>query len=110
MAEPDLGAATKEAREALAALNLKAEIARLSRPPPPRPLPQPEPGGAPSNAALSLASIGCARGCRQTWTTAGRRRWGLLFGARSGSRSFSRNRYYDGRVGGLSVKHSINFS
>ena len=67
MAEPDLGAATKEAREALAALNLKAEIARLSRPPPPRPLPQPEPGGAPSNAALSLACIGCARGCRQTY-------------------------------------------
>ena len=55
--QPDLGAATKEVREALAALKAESEAAKDAIAAPPAA----EEGGAPSNAALSLACIGCFR-------------------------------------------------
>ena len=55
--KPDLGAATKEVREALAALNAEGEAAKAAVTAPPAAAP----GAAPSNAALSLACIGCFR-------------------------------------------------
>ena len=60
--QPDLGAGTKEVREALTALKAEseakaqAEAAAATTPPPAA-----DEGGAPSNVALSLACIGCAR-------------------------------------------------
>ena len=57
--QPDLGAATKEVRVALAALKAESEAAKAAA----AALPaagEPE-GGAPFNVALSLACIGCAR-------------------------------------------------
>ena len=65
--QPDLGAATKEVREALKALKAESEAAKAVAAAPPAA----RMGGAPSNVALSLACIGCAR-CRQTCPTAGR--------------------------------------
>ena len=55
--QPDLGAATKEVREALAALKAESEAKAAADTAPPAA----EVGCAPSNAALSLACIGCAR-------------------------------------------------
>ena len=55
--QPDLGAATKEVREALTALKAESEAAKAAAAAPPAA----EEGGAPPNAALSLACIGCAR-------------------------------------------------
>jgi len=55
--QPDLGAATKEVREALTALKAESEAAKAAAVAPPAA----EEGGAPSNVALSLACIGCAR-------------------------------------------------
>ena len=55
--QPDLGAATKEVREALAALKAESEAAKAAAAAPPAA----DEGGAPSNVALSLACIGCAR-------------------------------------------------
>ena len=52
---PELGAATKEVREALATLKPESEAAAKTAAPPPAER------GAPSNVALSLACIGCAR-------------------------------------------------
>eukprot|EP00964_Phaeocystis_antarctica_P112294 scaffold76485_cov51-Phaeocystis_antarctica.AAC.2 len=54
---PDLGAATKEVREALAALKAESEAAEATATPPAAE----EGGSAPPNAALSLACIGCFR-------------------------------------------------
>ena len=55
--QPDLGAATKEVREALAALKAESEAAKAAAAAPPAA----DEGGAPSNVALSLACIGCFR-------------------------------------------------
>ena len=55
--QPDVGAATKEVREALAVLKAESEAAKAAAAAPP----PAEEGGAPSNAALSLACIGCFR-------------------------------------------------
>ena len=55
--QPDLGAATKEVREALAALKAESEASKAAAAPPAAG----EVRGAPSNAALSLACIGCYR-------------------------------------------------
>ena len=55
--QPDLGAATKEVREALAALKAESEAAKAAAAAPRAA----DEGGAPSNVALSLACIGCAR-------------------------------------------------
>ena len=55
--QPDLGAATKEVREALAALKAESEAAKAAAAAPPAA----DEGGAPSNVALSLACIGCYR-------------------------------------------------
>ena len=56
--QPDLGAATKEVREALAALKAESEAAEAAAAAPPAA----EEGGAPPNVlALSLACIGCFR-------------------------------------------------
>ena len=55
--QPDLGAATKEVREALAALKDASEASKAANAAPPAA----EEGCAPSNVALSLACIGCAR-------------------------------------------------
>ena len=54
--QPELGAATKEVREALAALKAESEASKAAAAPP-----AVDEGGAPSNVALSLACIGCAR-------------------------------------------------
>ena len=54
---PELGAATKEVREALATLKAESEAAAKAAASPPAAVPR----HAPSNAALSLACIGCAR-------------------------------------------------
>ena len=54
--QPDLGAATKEVRVALAALKAESEAAKAATAPPAA-----DEGGAPSNVALSLACIGCYR-------------------------------------------------
>ena len=56
--QPDLGAATKEVRVALNALKAESETAAA---PPIAAPPAADEGGAPSNVALSLACIGCAR-------------------------------------------------
>ena len=56
--QPDLGAATKEVREALAVLKAESEAAKAAADAPP---PAADEGGAPPNAALSLACIGCYR-------------------------------------------------
>ena len=55
--QPDLGAATKEVREALAALKAESEAAEAAAAGPPAAIER----GAPPNAALSLACIGCFR-------------------------------------------------
>ena len=55
--QPDLGAATKEVRQALAALKAESEAANATAAAPPTT----DEGGAPSNVALSLACIGCLR-------------------------------------------------
>ena len=55
--QPDLGAATKEVREALAALKAESEAAKAAAAAPP----VADESGAPSNVALSLACIGCLR-------------------------------------------------
>ena len=55
--QPDLGAATKEVREALAALKAENEATKAAAAAPPAA----DKGGMPSNVALSLACIGCAR-------------------------------------------------
>ena len=55
--QPDLGAATKEVREALTVLKAENEAAEAAAAAPP---PAGE-SGAPSNVALSLACIGCYR-------------------------------------------------
>ena len=55
--QPDLGAATKEVREALAALKAESEAAKATATAPPAA----DESGAPSNVALSLACIGCYR-------------------------------------------------
>ena len=55
--QPALGAATKEVREALAALKAESEAAEAAAATPPAAVEC----GAPSNVALSLACIGCAR-------------------------------------------------
>eukprot|EP00964_Phaeocystis_antarctica_P040022 scaffold22877_cov30-Phaeocystis_antarctica.AAC.1 len=54
--QPDLGAATKEVREALAALKAESEAAKATAAPPAA-----GEGGAPLPVALSLACIGCYR-------------------------------------------------
>eukprot|EP00964_Phaeocystis_antarctica_P127280 scaffold90946_cov61-Phaeocystis_antarctica.AAC.2 len=54
--QPELGAATKEVRVALAALKAESEAAKAAAAPPAT-----YEGGAPSNVALSLACIGCFR-------------------------------------------------
>ena len=54
--QPDLGAATKEVREAMAVLKAESEAATAATVPPAA-----DEGGAPSHAALSLACIGCLR-------------------------------------------------
>ena len=54
---PELGAATKEVREALATLKAESEAAAKAAASPPAAVPR----RAPSNAALSLACIGCLR-------------------------------------------------
>ena len=54
---PELGAATKEVREALATLKAESEAAAKPTVAPPAAAKH----GAPSNVALSLACIGCAR-------------------------------------------------
>ena len=56
--QPDLGAATKEVRVALAALKAESEAAAT---PPAAAPPAANQGCAPPNAALSLACIGCFR-------------------------------------------------
>ena len=55
--QPDLGVVTKEVRVALAALKAESEAAKAAAAAPPAAAG----GGAPSNAALSLACIGCYR-------------------------------------------------
>ena len=52
--QPDLGAGTKEVREALTALNAESKATEATAAPPPA-------ANAPSPAALSLACIGCFR-------------------------------------------------
>eukprot|EP00964_Phaeocystis_antarctica_P135026 scaffold99371_cov50-Phaeocystis_antarctica.AAC.1 len=63
--QPDLGAATKEVREALTALKAESEAAKAAAAAPPAAEatapPAADEGGAPSNVALSLACFGCAR-------------------------------------------------
>ena len=54
--QPDLGAATREVREALTALKAEREAAKAAAAPPAA-----DEGGAPLPVALSLACIGCAR-------------------------------------------------
>ena len=54
--QPDLGAATKEVREALTVLKAEGDAAKAAAAPPAA-----DKGVAPSNVALSLACIGCAR-------------------------------------------------
>ena len=56
--QPDLGAATKEVREALAALKAESEAAKAAAAAPPAAV---ERGTPCTNAALSLACIGCYR-------------------------------------------------
>ena len=56
--QPELGAATKEVREALVALKAENEAAKAAAAAPP---PAAAESGAPSHAALSLACIGCYR-------------------------------------------------
>ena len=55
--QPELGAATKEVREALAALKAESEAAKAAAAAPPAT----NESGAPLPVALSLACIGCAR-------------------------------------------------
>eukprot|EP00964_Phaeocystis_antarctica_P020248 scaffold11175_cov63-Phaeocystis_antarctica.AAC.4 len=55
--QPELGAASKEVRVALAALKAESAAAEAAAAAPPAA----DEGGAPPNAALSLACIGCAR-------------------------------------------------
>ena len=54
--QPDLGAATKEVREALAALKAESEADKAATAPP-----AVDEGGATSHVALSFACFGCAR-------------------------------------------------
>eukprot|EP00964_Phaeocystis_antarctica_P081882 scaffold51275_cov42-Phaeocystis_antarctica.AAC.1 len=56
--QPDLEAATKEVRVALAALKAESEAAKAAAAAPPA---ADEGGGAPLPVALSLACIGCFR-------------------------------------------------
>eukprot|EP00964_Phaeocystis_antarctica_P149700 scaffold116914_cov62-Phaeocystis_antarctica.AAC.2 len=55
--QPELGAATKEVREALAVLKAENEAAKTAASAPPAA----DKGGAPLPVALSLACIGCFR-------------------------------------------------
>ena len=63
--QPDLGAGTKEVREALAALKAEGEVKAQAEAAAASAATTPETGadkgGAPTHAALSLACIGCAR-------------------------------------------------
>ena len=60
--QPDLGAATKEVREALAVLKAESEAAEAAAAAPPAAAPPAaKKRGTPPNVALSLACIGCAR-------------------------------------------------
>ena len=62
--QPDLGAGTKEVREALTALKAKSETAKAATTPPAADegvQATANKGGAPPNVALSLACVGCAR-------------------------------------------------
>ena len=59
--QPDLGAATKEVREALAALNAEGGAANAAAAPPAAAPPTADEGSAPLPVALSLACFGCAR-------------------------------------------------
>ena len=81
--QPDLGAATKEVREALTALKAESEASEAAAAQPAAEEgappaaeegvpPAADEGGAPLPAALSLACAGCAAGCRRRWTTSGR--------------------------------------
>ena len=75
--QPDLGAGTREVREALTAL--KAEESESAKAAAAQPAadeggapPAAGEGGAPPNVALSLACVGCGRLPSRTWTTSGR--------------------------------------
>ena len=62
--QPDLGAGTKEVREALMALKAESEAREAAAAVPPaatRHESEAREGGAPPNVALSLACFGCAR-------------------------------------------------
>ena len=60
--QPDLGAGTREVREALKALKAESEVtAAAAAAAAVAAVPATDEGGAPSNAALSLACIGCFR-------------------------------------------------
>ena len=62
--QPDLGAGTREVREALNALKAESEAAKAAAAAPPTAVTAPpaaDEGSAPSNVALSLACFGCAR-------------------------------------------------
>ena len=71
--QPDLGAATKEVREALAALKAEGEATKAAAAAPPAATPPAaDEGGAPLPVALSLACIGCYRLPSAIWTTSAR--------------------------------------
>ena len=61
--QPNLGAGTREVREALNALKAESEAAKAATVPPAAAVvpPAADKGGAPPNVALSLACFGCAR-------------------------------------------------
>ena len=62
--QPDLGAATREVREALMALKAESEAAKAAVTPPATDEgvpPATDEGGAPPNVAVSLACVGCGR-------------------------------------------------
>ena len=59
--QPDLGAATREVREALTALKAESEAAAALPAAYEGVLPAADKGGAPPNVALSLACVGCGR-------------------------------------------------
>ena len=59
--QPDLGAGTREVREALMTLKAESEDKEAAAPPAAATPPAADKGGAPSHAALSLACYGCSR-------------------------------------------------
>eukprot|EP00964_Phaeocystis_antarctica_P052454 scaffold30711_cov50-Phaeocystis_antarctica.AAC.2 len=66
--QPDLGAGTREVREALTALKAESEATKAAALPPAAAAPPTtdapsvaDEGGVPSNLAISLACFGCAR-------------------------------------------------